>query len=157
MSFVTVLNISPQSHACFLELHQLLGSLEKWETNFWQCPGCWYFAVDFPVPSLCSLYAVLSTQEQHPAAASSHRHCSQQSAPGQNFPLGSDLQHQELWRKRQQLVSPLIGVEADTTLERTALWCPIWVPAFGACGHNFFLVLSLCLISWLLQAAEPDQ
>lgn len=136
----------PHSHSCFLELHRLLGSLEKWQTNFWWCPGCWYFAVGFPVPSLCYLHgpgAVLSTQQQRPATASSHRHCRQQSVPGQNFPLGSGLQHQELGRKRQQLVSPLTGVEADTTGLSSQEWYPAWVTALGACGHSFLLVLSL--------------
>lgn len=63
MSFVTVLNISPHSNSCFLELNRLLASLKKWETNFWQCPGYWYFAVDFPVPSPCFLRGARSCPE----------------------------------------------------------------------------------------------
>lgn len=41
------------------------------------------------------------------------------------------------------MVSPLISVEADTTLGKTTLWYPFWVTALGAHGHNFLLVLSL--------------
>lgn len=92
----------------------------------------------------CSLHgagAVLSAQEQQPTAtASSPRHHSQQSK------LPSGIRSAASGAvKRQQLVSPLISVGADPSLGKMTLCYLVWVTVPGAHGHNFLLVLSLCL------------
>lgn len=158
MSFVIVLNISPHSHACFLELHQLLDSLEKWETDFWQCPGCWYLAVDFPVPSLCSLHVARSCPERTKITPS-HSIQPQVLPAVRTWPkLSSGIRSAAsgtvkeeavagFWSVRKQI--PLLGRQPCGILSGLLLLVHMGIT-------STLCLVWLCLPSWLLQTAGPD-
>lgn len=99
--------------------------------------------MDFPVSSVPCMGpgAVLSAQEQHPATASSPGHHSQQSK------LPSGIRSAASGAVKEEAAA---GITSDQCGSRSHSWedDPV-LSCLGYCswcnGHNFLLVLSLCL------------